>query len=133
MKWIAESEQDRVPHVDHHGLAIAELVDEPPPTPKRIDAFVERHDFPIVEGSRCTFVYRGEARSVALRHWKKSAKVRVAPPRHIVLLFTMMAAKSSFLPPSNSGHARAARRVGSFAVQWIPCCGRSRSTVSLSD
>ncbi len=69
MKWIADSKQDRVPHVDHHGLAIADLVDEPPPTPEQIDAFIERHDFPIVEGSRCTFVYRGEARSVALHHW----------------------------------------------------------------
>ena len=34
-----------------------------------IDQFLETHDFPIVEGRFCTFVFRGEATSVSLRHW----------------------------------------------------------------
>ncbi|NNF26799.1 MAG: enterochelin esterase [Gemmatimonadetes bacterium] len=34
-----------------------------------IDRFIEGHEFPIVEGRFCTFVYRGEADAVSLRHW----------------------------------------------------------------
>jgi enterochelin esterase family protein len=33
-----------------------------------IDRFLARHDVPIVEGARCTFLYRGEADEVALVH-----------------------------------------------------------------
>ncbi|MBA2416502.1 MAG: enterochelin esterase [Geodermatophilaceae bacterium] len=33
-----------------------------------IDRFLARHDVPIVEGSRCTFVHRGEADEVQLIH-----------------------------------------------------------------
>lgn len=51
------------------GLAIASLTEGDPPTPAEVDAFVEAHEFPIVEGPRCTFVYRGKADAVRLRHW----------------------------------------------------------------
>lgn len=36
---------------------------------QEIDRFIEGHEFPIVEGRFCTFVYRGEADAVSLRHW----------------------------------------------------------------
>ncbi len=39
------------------------------PTRKEIDAFIESHEFPIVEGSYTTFVYRGPAEAVFLGHW----------------------------------------------------------------
>ncbi len=55
--------------VDHRGLAIAELADGPTPGPERIARFIEEHDFPLVEGARCTFVFQGDVRAVALRHW----------------------------------------------------------------
>jgi enterochelin esterase family protein len=32
-------------------------------------AFVDSHDFPLVEGKRATFVYRGKADGVNLQHW----------------------------------------------------------------
>jgi len=58
------------PQADYRGLAIAELIDAAePPTGRTLDRFVEEHEFPIVEGVRCTFVFRGEAQAVALRHW----------------------------------------------------------------
>ncbi len=38
-------------------------------TPREVDAFMQRNSFPIVNGSRITFVWRGEAEQVALRHW----------------------------------------------------------------
>ena len=69
MRYVPVPDDDRIPSADHRGLAIAALVDGPPPTDAAIDAFLEQHDFPIVEGERCTFVYRGEAREVSLRHW----------------------------------------------------------------
>lgn len=34
-----------------------------------LDAFLEKNRFPLVEGRTATFVYRGEADSVHLRHW----------------------------------------------------------------
>ncbi|GMV40274.1 MAG: hypothetical protein AMXMBFR64_19900 [Myxococcales bacterium] len=34
-----------------------------------IDAFLRDHTFPILEGSKVTFVWRGEAERVSLRHW----------------------------------------------------------------
>jgi enterochelin esterase family protein len=55
--------------VDTVGLAIGRLLDGPPPSIEDLDRFVEDHEFPLVEGSRCTFVYRGDATSVKLRHW----------------------------------------------------------------
>jgi len=55
--------------VDHSGLAIAQLADGPPPSPAQIDAFIDRHEFPIVEGDKCTFVFRGDVPLAKLRHW----------------------------------------------------------------
>ncbi len=34
-----------------------------------IDAFISEHQFPLVEGPRVTFVWRGEADAVRLQHW----------------------------------------------------------------
>lgn len=34
-----------------------------------IDRFLERHEVPIVEGTRCTFLWRGEADEVRVTHW----------------------------------------------------------------
>ena len=34
-----------------------------------IDAFIAANTFPIVSGSNCTFVWRGEAQAVHLKHW----------------------------------------------------------------
>ena len=33
-----------------------------------VEEFLARHQAPIVEGSRCTFLFRGEVDSVAVRH-----------------------------------------------------------------
>lgn len=49
--------------------ALGALLRQGSPTSERLDSFIAEHEFPIVEGSRCTFVYRGEADRVALRHW----------------------------------------------------------------
>lgn len=54
---------------DVRGLAVAELVHGPPPSPEAIDGFLDRHAVPVVEGTRITFLYRGEADEVRLRHW----------------------------------------------------------------
>ncbi|MDX1577249.1 MAG: alpha/beta hydrolase-fold protein [Gemmatimonadota bacterium] len=51
-----------------HSPAVAELegrIDEP----GAIDEFLERHDFPLAEPPLYTFVYRGSADLVRLRHW----------------------------------------------------------------
>ena len=50
-------------------LAIEELEHKSPLGPAEVDAFLEGKSFPLVEGSTVTFVYRGEADSVHLRHW----------------------------------------------------------------
>jgi enterochelin esterase family protein len=63
------AQEDFVPSADHQGLAIARLVDAETPSSETIDRFISSHEFPVIEGARCTFVYRGEAREVALRHW----------------------------------------------------------------
>jgi enterochelin esterase-like enzyme len=49
-------------------LAIAALVDGPK-TREDVDAFIANHTFPIVSGSSCTFVWRGDAEAVHLKHW----------------------------------------------------------------
>jgi len=49
--------------------AIEELLREGPPAPEAIDAFVKDREFPIVEDGTVTFVFRGEADEVRLRHW----------------------------------------------------------------
>jgi enterochelin esterase-like enzyme len=38
-------------------------------TPEAIDAFIAGHQFPIVEGPSVTFVYRGDADVIHLKHW----------------------------------------------------------------
>ena len=50
-------------------LAIHELLAAGPPDEKAITAFLEAHRFPLNEGLNTTFVYRGEAEEVRLRHW----------------------------------------------------------------
>jgi enterochelin esterase family protein len=40
-----------------------------PKTREAVDAFMATHTFPIVSGSSCTFVWRGEAEAVHLKHW----------------------------------------------------------------
>ncbi len=35
----------------------------------KVDAFLDGKSFPLVEGTNVTFVYRGEAEGVSLRHW----------------------------------------------------------------
>lgn len=49
-------------------LAIDRLRERRNLTPERIDRFLARHDVPIVEGLRCTFLHRGEADGVTLVH-----------------------------------------------------------------
>jgi len=49
--------------------AIEELLATASPDEERIRAFLEARSFPIAEGSRVTFVYRGAADAVYLQHW----------------------------------------------------------------
>lgn len=49
-------------------LAIQKLIDSSPDGEK-VDAFLQGRACPIVEGSNVTFVWRGEADGVNLRHW----------------------------------------------------------------
>ena len=50
-------------------LAINAFVASGDLRPPAIDRFVSEHEFPLVEGTSCTFVFRGPADSVRLRHW----------------------------------------------------------------
>jgi enterochelin esterase family protein len=47
-------------------LAINRLKDRKPLDARAVDAFLGRHEVPIVEGSYCTFLFRGEADEVLL-------------------------------------------------------------------
>lgn len=49
-------------------LAIQQLIDSKP-DPAKIDKFLAGRSVPIVEGPSCTFIWRGEANGVSLRHW----------------------------------------------------------------
>jgi enterochelin esterase-like enzyme len=49
-----------------HKLAINRLRERRPLEPGVIDRFLARHEVPIVEGARCTFLFRGEADEVFL-------------------------------------------------------------------
>jgi enterochelin esterase-like enzyme len=49
-------------------LAINRLRERRPLEPAVIDRFLARHEVPIVEGARCTFLYRGDAAEVHLIH-----------------------------------------------------------------
>ena len=48
--------------------ALAELK-AGPKTPQAIDAWIAKHKFPLVEDKRITWVYRGDADAVHLKHW----------------------------------------------------------------
>lgn len=50
-------------------LAIQELLAGGPVGPERTDAFLKGRTFPIAEGNRTTFLYRGQADEVLLQHW----------------------------------------------------------------
>jgi len=50
-------------------LAIHELEQRGASARDDIEAFVRDHEFPLVEGTTATFVYRGEASAVFLQHW----------------------------------------------------------------
>lgn len=50
-------------------LAIHRLLADGPVTKEKVDAFIDAHDFPVVEGPSVTFVYRGDVEGVNLRHW----------------------------------------------------------------
>jgi enterochelin esterase family protein len=50
-------------------LAIHELQQHGAPPQAAIDEFLQKHQFPIVEGRNVTFVFRGPATSVELVHW----------------------------------------------------------------
>jgi len=69
VRRVAEPEEPEAGPPDVSGLAVARLVEGPPPTPEEVDAFVEEHELPLVEGDRCTFLWRGQADGVRLRHW----------------------------------------------------------------
>ncbi len=56
------------PAVGHRKLAINRLRERRPLEPAVIDRFLARNEVPIVEGPRCTFLYRGEAAEVFLIH-----------------------------------------------------------------
>lgn len=49
-------------------LAINRLRDRKPLDEAAVDRFLGRHEFPIVEGSRCTFCWRGDADEAWVRH-----------------------------------------------------------------
>lgn len=53
----------------HAGLTIAPLLQQQPPDLAALDAFVSGNSFPLVEGTRVTFVFRGHADNVQLRHF----------------------------------------------------------------
>jgi enterochelin esterase family protein len=50
-------------------LALQRLLAEELPGPEEIDTFLADHTFPLIEGRSVTFVYRGVADEVNLRHW----------------------------------------------------------------
>ncbi len=66
---MEEGREVQRPPVDLRGLAIQGLVEGETPSPEQLDRFLAEHSFPIVEGTRCTIVFRGKAREVRLRHW----------------------------------------------------------------
>lgn len=51
------------------GLAILDLQRKQPLRAADVDAFLASHTFPIIEGNAATFVWRGEADGVSLRHF----------------------------------------------------------------
>ncbi len=59
-------------------LAINRLRERRPLEPAAIDRFLARYDVPIVEGGRCTFLYRGGADEVHLVHRTLGLPERIA-------------------------------------------------------
>ncbi len=57
-----------VPRPAARKLAINRLRERRPVDGAAVDRFLARHDVPIVEGSRCTFLFRGDADEVFLVH-----------------------------------------------------------------
>ncbi len=49
--------------------AIRALESRPDLRAEEVEAFLAAHEFPLVEGPNVTFVFRGAAESVTLRHW----------------------------------------------------------------
>jgi len=49
--------------------AFQRLMASGPVTREAVDAFLAAHAFPLVEGTHVTWVYRGEAKNLGLRHW----------------------------------------------------------------
>ena len=49
-------------------MNIGDLINGPR-TPDGVDAYIAGNTFPMIEGSSCTFVWRGEADAVHLKHW----------------------------------------------------------------
>ncbi len=69
MRWVPSTAEAPAPLPDVTGLAIAEMIRGSTPSPHVIDAWLGRHQVPIAEGDKVTFVFRGEADDVRLRHW----------------------------------------------------------------
>ena len=73
MRWVPDTKlgSDSAPAAppDVTGLAIAEMVHASAPTGEAIQTFLDQHEFPLAEGGKVTFVFRGEAEEVRLRHW----------------------------------------------------------------
>lgn len=51
------------------GPTIRGLIERPHLTPGDVDGFVNGREFPIIEGTAATFVYRGAADQVRIIHW----------------------------------------------------------------
>lgn len=60
---------DAAPTTMRADLAIHQLQDTAPLGAAEVGAFLRTHPFPLVEGPSVTFVWRGEADTVNLRHW----------------------------------------------------------------
>ncbi len=50
-------------------VTLEQLRQQTAPDPESVDRFIADNDFPIVDESGATFVYRGVAEQVLLRHW----------------------------------------------------------------
>lgn len=57
------------PQLEAAHPTLRDLMGSGRPEEPEIQAFLDRHAFPLADGPRRTFVYRGEADRVALRHW----------------------------------------------------------------
>jgi len=64
---LRTEKESGAPDID--GLAIEELAAGPAPSAATVERFIRSHDFPVVEGRKCTFVFQGDVTRVALRHW----------------------------------------------------------------